>query len=295
MLVFFCKTLGWMSLPWIHRFGSALGYISYWFDQKSNRIALNNILQSGLTKDAVEAHQLMRSSRIEAGKSLLETLYIWGSDQTKLLPLIREVHGWQHVIAAQQSGKGLIFLTPHLGCYEMASIFYGAQHAITVLYRPPKLSWLQGIVTEGRAKGNVSLAPANAQGVKKLLLALKAGQAIGILPDQIPKQGEGEWAPLFGKPAYTMGLASKLATKSGASIIMAFAERRARGEGYHIHLKRIPSIATPTLLNAAVATQIAQCPSQYLWQYNRFKQRRYAMHKLQANISPEQNEHNESP
>ncbi len=284
MLVFLCKTLSWMPLRWIHRIGSVLGYLSYCFDQKSNRIALDNILQSGLTHHQDAAHQLVKTSRIEAGKSLLETLYIWGSDQTKLLPLVREVHGWHHVLTAQQAGKGLIFLTPHLGCYEMASIFYGAQHQITVLYRPPKLSWLQQIVTEGRAKGNVSLAPANAQGVKKLLTALKAGQAIGILPDQIPRQGEGEWAPLFGKPAYTMGLASKLAQKTGAHIIMAFAERCTNGIGYNIHLRPIESIATPTLLNAAIASQIAQCPQQYLWQYNRYKQRRYAMHKLQGHL-----------
>jgi Kdo2-lipid IVA lauroyltransferase/acyltransferase len=118
-------------------------------------------------------------------------------------------------------------------------------------------------------------------GSKKLLQALKRGEAIGILPDQIPRKGEGEWADFFGKPAYTMGLVSKLAVKSGAAVIMAFGERLPGGEGFHIHLSKVDDIHTPTLLNQAIERQVAQCPVQYLWQYNRYKQRRYAMHKLQ--------------
>ena len=109
------------------------------------------------------------------------------------------------------------------------------------------------------------------QGVKTLMQALKRGEAIGILPDQIPQAGEGEWANFFGKPAYTMSLASKLAEKTSATVIMAFGERLANGEGFTIHLKEIESIATPALLNAALEAQIKQCPSQYYWNYHRYK------------------------
>lgn len=281
MLAFFCKCLSALSLAYIHAIGCWLGKLSWWLDQKSNQIAASNIAQSGLCSDTSSIAQMTQSSRIETGKSLLETLYIWGKSQSALLPLVKAVSGSALLEEARASGKGLIFLTPHMGCFEITSIYYGSQHPITVLFRPPKLQWLEDILYSGREKGLVSLAPANAAGVKKLLQALKRGEAVGILPDQIPRTGEGEWAPFFGKPAYTMGLASKLAAKSGATVIMAFGERLPHGQGYHIHLSKVEDISTPALLNQAIEQQVAQCPAQYLWQYNRYKQRRYAMHKLQ--------------
>jgi KDO2-lipid IV(A) lauroyltransferase len=76
-----------------------------------------------------------------------------------------------------------------------------------------------------------------------------------------------------------MTLASKLAEKTGATVIMAYGERLANGAGYEIHLQRIDSIATPTLLNKAIETQVIQKPTQYLWRYNRYKIRRHAMKK----------------
>lgn len=281
MLLYFCKFMAWLPLRWVHCLGTGLGSVSYWLDRKSNQIALNNIQQSGVTENHVQTQQLMKRSRLEAGKALLETFFIWGQSAESLLPLIREVHGWEAITEAQQNDKGLIFLTPHLGCFEITSIYYGAQHPITVLYRPPKMQALSKLVVSGRQKGKVDMAPANASGVRKLLLALKSGQAVGILPDQIPRSGEGEWADFFGKPAYTMGLASKLANKTNAVVVMAFGERLPDGKGFNIHLTRLDDISTPTLLNQAIERQIAKCPEQYLWQYNRFKQRRYAMHKLE--------------
>lgn len=281
MLLYFCKCMACLPLSWVHGAGKCLGYLSLWIDKKSNRIALNNLLQSGLAADEKQAQQLVKLSRIEAGKALLETFFIWGQPAEHLLPLIHEVHGWETVQEAQSQQKGLIFLTPHLGCFEITSIFYGAQHPITVLYRPPKMQLLSQLVVNGRQKGKVAMAPANATGVRKLLQALKAGEAVGILPDQIPRQGEGEWADFFGRPAYTMGLASKLANKTGAVVVMAFGERLSAGKGFNIHLTRIADISTPALLNQAIERQVAACPTQYLWQYNRFKRRRYAMHKLE--------------
>jgi KDO2-lipid IV(A) lauroyltransferase len=212
-------------------------------------------------------------------KTILETLGIWQKKEAELLPLIKQVHGWSIVKDALQLGKGVIFLTPHLGCFEITSIYYGSKHPITVLYRAPKMRWLMPLIQAGRARTGVSLAEANASGVRKLMQALKRNEAIGILPDQIPAAGEGEWADFFRSPAYTMTLASKLAEKTGATVIMAYGERLAKGAGYNIHLTKIESIATPALLNRAIEQQIEQKPSQYLWRYNRHKQRRHALNK----------------
>ncbi len=279
MLSFILKPLTFLSLPSLHRVGGAMGAIIHFFTPANSKVQRANLLQAGFTNNNLE--QLIKQNIAESGKGLLETLAIWQKPEAELLALVKNVHGWPIVENALKAGKGLIFLTPHLGCFEITSIYYGSKNPITVLFRPPKLKWLAGLMDVGRSRTGVSLAEANAGGVRKLMQALKRGQAVGILPDQIPKAGEGEWADFFGKPAYTMTLACKLAEKTGATVIMAFGERLAKGAGYDIHLTHVESIASARLLNKAIEMQVAKNPSQYLWRYDRYKQRRYALAKLE--------------
>jgi len=271
------KFFGILSLPSLHRLGATFGWLIYWCTPKSANIIKNNIQISGLAKNAAHLKQILNANIAESGKAVFETIGIWQKKEPDILGLVRQVHGWETVKDALQLGKGIIFLTPHLGCFEITSIYYGSKHPITVLYRPPKLRLLHNFILQGRIRKGVTLAEANAGGVRKLMQALKRNEAIGILPDQIPAAGEGEWADFFGKPAYTMTLASKLAEKTDATVIMAFGERLADGAGFDIHITRLESISTPTLLNQAIEQQIAAKPSQYLWRYDRYKQRRHAL------------------
>ena len=280
------KAFGILSLPSLHRLGAALGWLIYWCTPKSAVMIKKNIEISGLAKNAQQFKQILNTNIAESGKAVLETIGIWQKKEAALLPLVKQVHGWEIVKNALQRGKGIIFLTPHLGCFEIAPIFYGSKHPITVLYRPPKLKFLHQFIVQGRTRTGITLAQANASGVRKLMQALKRNEAIGILPDQIPAAGEGEWADFFGRPAYTMTLASKLAQKTGATVIMAFAERLKNGEGYDIHITKLESIVTTQLLNTSVEQQIALMPCQYLWRYDRYKQRRHAMKKLDKIINP---------
>ncbi len=273
------KFFGILSLPSLHRLGAALGWLVYYCSPKSAVTIKNNIKTSGLAKDTQQFKQILNENIVESGKAVLETIGIWQKKEVDILPLVRQVHGWEIVKDALQRGKGIIFLTPHLGCFEITSIYYGSKHPITVLYRAPKLQLLKQFILQGRTRTGVTLAEANASGVRKLMQALKRNEAIGILPDQIPAAGEGEWADFFGRPAYTMTLASKLAEKTGATVIMAFGERLANGAGYEIHITQLESIATATLLNKAIEQQIALNPAQYLWRYDRYKQRRHAINK----------------
>jgi KDO2-lipid IV(A) lauroyltransferase len=276
MLILLSKSLALLSLPTIHWLGKKLGWLVHLCSPKSAHMQRENLTQSGLCSNETEINRVINANIGETGKSILETLAIWQWPQEKVLPLVKVWHDWHLVEEALAQGKGLIFLTPHLGCFEITSIYYAAHHPITVLFRPPKKSWLAPLIDAGRSKGQIKLAPANVQGVRALMQALKRGEAIGILPDQIPAEGEGEWADFFKKPAYTITLASKLAEKTGAPVIMVFGERLANGQGYEIHITPITSIATPALLNQAIEQQISQKPEQYLWRYNRFKVRRHA-------------------
>ncbi len=267
------KLLRFFPLPIIHCLGSIVGLINYVFNRDHRAHAKRNLYQSGLINSKVAAEKLLFKSTLENSKGAFETFAIWFKSPLKVLHWVKRVDGWQAVESALTSGKGLIFLTPHLGCFEITSLYYGAHHPMAVLYRQPRQAWLMPLITTGRQRGRITLAPANSQGVKLLLQALKRGEAIGILPDQAPLEGEGEWAPFFGHPAYTMTLASKLAQKTGAHVFMAFGERLSWGRGYTIHIRPIETggINTPALLNAEIERTIQQCPEQYLWMYDRYK------------------------
>jgi KDO2-lipid IV(A) lauroyltransferase len=279
MLRLLFKPLAYLRLSTIHACGAMLGFMFFHLSSRVQSLVNSNLEQSDLLADEASRKKTASINAAESGKSFLETFALWQKPTPQLLAYVRTVHNWSLVKDALALGKGIIFLTPHLGCFEITSIYYGSKNPITVLYRPPKLKFLYKLIEQGRQRPGVTLAEANASGVRKLMQALKRGEAIGILPDQIPAEGEGEWVPFFGKPAYTMTLASKLAAKTSASIIMAFGERLPNGQGYDIHLTNVDSIAIPTLLNQAIERQIAQCPSQYLWQYDRYKVRRHSLKK----------------
>jgi len=275
ILAFMLMLLAKLPLSIVHFLGSALGWASYLSYKKYAHLIKINLSLSQLIKDNVSFKETLHRNIGETGKAFLETFAIWFKDYSKLKNWYQDCTGWEHVESALAKGQGIIFLTPHLGCFEITSLYYGQFHPITVLFRPPRQIWLMPLIRKGRQRGKVSLAPANAQGVKLLLQALKRGEAIGILPDQAPHEGEGEWVPFFGRPAYTMTLASKLAEKSGAQVLMAFGERLANGRGYHIHIKPIEqgAINTPALLNQEIEKAIGVCPSQYMWIYDRYKVR----------------------
>lgn len=219
--------------------------------------------------------RLVRAAAAEAGKMLLEMAWLWQRPSQDVLKLVRFVEGEQEVAAAKAQGKGIIFLTPHLGCFEVAAQYAGAWAPITVLYRPPRQQMLRSLAHAGRHRGNVRLVPADTRGATALLGALRRGEWIGVLPDQVPARGEGEWAEFLGRPAYTMTLTTRLEQRTGAAVILCFCERLPRGKGFRIHLERPAPRAqgesAARHLNRSLEALIRRRPEQYLWSYNRYK------------------------
>jgi KDO2-lipid IV(A) lauroyltransferase len=205
---------------------------------------------------------------------LTETPAMWLRPQARVAALVRDVQGMDAVDAARAQGKALLFLTPHMGCFEIAAQYASQRFPITVLYRAPKMGWLEPLMREGRGRGNVRLVPADSRGVRQLLSALRRGEAVGLLPDQVPGVGEGELADFFGKPAYTATLAPKLAQRGNVACFLAYAKRLARGGGYAIVIRPYAGDARENpvrQLNRALEDLVRECPEQYLWGYNRYK------------------------
>ena len=260
-----------MPLAALHFFGAALGWLVYGLSRTYRRRCRENLKGSGLCADETAYRETLHVAVAETGKSITELCRVWFGQDEEIDQIVR-CDDWPVVESALGGGKGLIFLTPHLGCFEISALYGARRLPLTILYRPPKRAGLEALMQAGRARAQARLAPANLHGVRLLIKALRRGEAIGILPDQAPGVGEGEWADFFGRPAYTMTLVSRLQASTGAAVVMAFAERLPQGAGYRLHLERVAADPlSPAALNRAVERVVSRCPGQYLWGYNRYK------------------------
>jgi len=260
-----------LPLAFLHAMGAFLGWAMYGLSPTYRRHLRDNLEAAGLRDAATR-----RAAIAAAGRLLAELPAVWLRPRAAVTGLVRRIDGRQYVDAARAAGQGIVFLTPHLGCFEIAAQVAAELFPITVLYRPPKLVWLQPMIEEGRGQDNVRLARADLSGVRELLAALARKEAVGILPDQVPGEGEGEWVEFFGRPAYTMTLAAKLAARPDSVCLLAFGERLPGGAGYVVHVRPLPA-AEPgesgtRRMNRALEALIRECPGQYLWGYNRYKQ-----------------------
>lgn len=270
------RFLGHWPLAWLHRLGALAGWLVWLCSPTYRRHLRENMTQA---LGAEQAARLRGAAIAHAGRQSLELPRIWLLPHRDVVAHIVEVSGWEHYEAACARGKGVIFLTPHLGCFEMIGQYLSMRMPFCALYRPPRHKWLRELVEQSRTRPGFSTAPTDLSGVRTLLRALKRGEAIGLLPDQAPRAGEGRWIKFFGKPAYTMTLAGRL-TESGAGVVLIWAERLPGGAGYHLHLSAPAQAIDGTTearaeqISQEIERMILQCPEQYLWGYNRYKRRR---------------------
>ena len=270
------RLLACLSLAALHRLGAVFGWLTWLVSPTYRRHMRENMV---LALGAEGERRVRNAAIAHAGRTSFELPKIWLHPLATTVQRVTAVSGWAHVEAARQSGKGILFLTPHLGCFEMTAQYYSHSAPISVLYRPPKQAWLQAMIEEGRARPELTLAPADLSGVRTLIKALRRGEAVGMLPDQAPRRGEGRWIDFFGRPAYTMTLAAKL-SESGAAVLLAWGERLPGGAGYHLHF--MPPMqpvdgsleARAACISREMEGLIRRCPEQYLWGYNRYKRPR---------------------
>ena len=212
-----------------------------------------------------------------AGKMVAELPRLWMG-----APVAYEWDNDACVDAAYARGKGVLFLTPHLGCFEVTAqalaARYGSRYgALTVLYRPARQAWLAGFMEATRNRPGLLTAPTNLAGVRQMLRALRAGLSVGLLPDQVPPQGMGLWSQFFEREAYTMTLSVRLAQQSGATVLLLWGERLGWGRGYRLHFRELSApladglAAATRQVNEEMERLVRECPAQYLWGYARYK------------------------
>lgn len=270
MLALYRLVSGW-PLGLLHAVGALLGWLTWLASPTYRRRFAENSGRAGYRFAQV------RAAIAHAGRMATETPRLWFGP-----PVAVQWDGTELVDAAYAARRGVVFLTPHLGCFEitaqgLAARYHAEYGPITVLYRPARQPALAAVVESARQRDGLLTAPTTLAGVRQMIKALRSGQAVGLLPDQVPPEGMGLWTPFFGQDAYTMTLAARLLLQTGATPLLIWGERLARGQGFRIHVRALaeplagelaPAVAQ---INREMERLIRECPAQYLWGYGRYK------------------------
>jgi len=276
-VLFLIRVLGLLPLRLNHAIGGAIGAIMARVPSKTRRTVRVNLQLCLPELSAAERERMVRHCLVETAKTATEAAYFWTRPPEQLERLIKEVRGLDHFEELLGRGQGMIVAVPHLGAWELMGLYWARRVRLHSLYRPPRHPEYEALLTLSRERSGAVLLPATPSGIRRLYQALEQKHVVAILPDQEPP-GQGVFVPFFGRPAKTMTLLSKLAHRSGAPVLFAFAERLPRGQGYRVHLRPAPegvadadAEIAATALNHGVEQCVRLAPEQYQWTYRRFR------------------------
>jgi KDO2-lipid IV(A) lauroyltransferase len=272
------RLLARLSLRANHALGAFVGQLVYALSPRFRRRTRENVAASGVAGPSPDA--FARANAAEVGKGITELSWALFRP-ADAIARTQPGAGWEAVERLRSGNRPIIFVTPHLGAYDVAGRWLWSRLPIMAMYRPHKLAWVDRLLREGRNAGAAAeegnVAPASIAGVRKLLRHLKSGGCSVVLPDQVPGVGEGEWVEFFCRPAYTMTLLGRLQHASGAALVFCFAERLPGGEGFAMRFEPLEEplpgdrAAAARRVNERVERLVRACPTQYLWGYNRYK------------------------
>jgi len=277
LMVCFAKCFAKLPLWLIQLLAFSIGSALYYLPFKKKRIILIHLRLCFPELDQKAIDQLLKKTLRHTIAYMLEIPYFWFGDIKRSLKQIKKVYNEDSFKAALDEGKGL---APHIGAWELASI-YGAQNYETAtLYKPPKNAFQDQFIHAARERLGTLMYPTTAQGVRGLYKSLKQGKVACILPDHDPGKNAGMFVPFFGVPMHTMTLACQLARKVNCPVFFVYAKRLGIGKGFALHAEKAdfalydPDIETATTaMNREIERCIRDIPEQFEWIYKRFRRR----------------------
>jgi len=274
------KLTSWLPLSVLHLSGRVIGWLFYIIPNDMRRVTRINLALCLPEMTTHERRKLEKNSLIEMAKTGLELGPMWIWPKQRCLKLINKIHGQTLLDLAVKRNKGVILAIPHIGMWELIGIYGSSHYPMTSLYRPPRLVALENLMRSGRERFGATLVPTDVHGIRRLYKALSKGEMIAVLPDQEPRWGNGVFAPFFNVEAYTATLLSRIAQKSQATVLLAWAERLPYGQGFDLHFEDVDAMCynadlelATRALNCEVERCVRELPTQYQWHYRRFRTR----------------------
>ena len=257
--------------------GHSLGQLSWYIDKRHPRIAQINLKLCFPDREPKWIKKTAKDSCMEMLTALVEAPRLWHLSKSELNSRLENPETLEEVLTRYRQGNGLVIAAPHLGSWEYIGLLFAAHTQMTNLYRPPRMEGLSNFIKQGRKNSGAQLVPTNGSGVRALSKALAKGECTGILPDQEPEPGSGEYANFFGQPAYTMYLLPRLVRKRKTPVAFIYAERLDKGR-FRLHYEWADADIYSTdvkkacrCINRHIEHLVIQTPEQYNWTYKRFR------------------------
>jgi len=269
--------LGRLPWPCLRALADAIAWLWLRLDARESRVARRNLELAYPELLAAERAALHREVLRSTARQTFEMLRTWTRPPAQNLARLRERHGQALYDQALASGRGVIVAAPHFGNWELLNQWLAQRGPIAIVYRVPDSPVIDGFLQRARGADNVRQVRAEGPAVRQLFKTLKDGGAVGILPDQQPKMGDGVFAPFFGHAALTMTLVNRLAERTGAIVLYGWVERLSDSLDFALHVEPADAaLANPdpvvaaTALNAGIERIARRDPTQYQWTYKRY-------------------------
>jgi len=284
LLYLLAAGVGRLPWSWLLRIGDGIAAAWRALDGRESRVVRRNLELAFADMPLEQREHLYQRVLRTTARQAMETVRLWTRPHPQNLALIRQAHGVDLFDAAIASGRGVIVAAPHYGNWELLNQWLAAHAQIAILYSPPESAIGEAFLRIVRADqaDRVQQIRADGPAVRQLWKVLKNGGVVGILPDQQPKLGDGEYAPFFGGQALTMTLLNRLAERTSATVLFAYCERIGDGSTFvaprfALHFEHAPaSIASSdpvegvAALNTCVQRIASRDPAQYQWTYKRY-------------------------
>ena len=273
------RAISWLPLAFLHALGGLLGWLVYGLSPTYRRRFKANVAQAGI------AWPEARPAIAAAGRMAAELPWLWVAQSCRPLGSKLQWDGAEHVEAALAAGKGLVLLTPHLGCFEIcaqaiAERFTTPEAPITVLYRPARQASLREVMAGSRERPGLATAPAQLRRAPDDPGPAQ-GRGRGPAAGSGPARGAGRPGRLFWSAGLHDDARRPAGAADGRSRPADLGRRLPAGRGYVVHVLPAPDIApdaspeaAAATVNAAMESLIRRAPGQYLWGYHRYKQPR---------------------
>jgi KDO2-lipid IV(A) lauroyltransferase len=265
-----------------HWLSDGIGRVWFVFDRRHRTIAINNIRKAfGESMTSGDIRRLARENFKQLSRLLFEvgwSLRLYRHDIRKHFT----IEGMENLNHAFREGRGVLFLTAHLGSWELLTLVPALiPYTIHDIYRPLDYLPLEEVITRFRTRFGMKLI-AKEGAIRKMLKALSRGEGIGIPLDQSVGAKDGVFADFFSHPTCTSKGMGLIALKTGVPVVPVFLVRRKGGFtvifGRRIRYDKTGDTARDLVeitraFNAQIEAVIRRYPEQWFWVHNRWKTR----------------------
>lgn len=275
--------LGALPRPVARALGIGLARLVLAIHGKLRRTGMTNLAIAFPEKSERERRRILRRVFTGLGRQMAEFARFPKYTRENLHE-VAIYEGFEALEEARRQGKGVLFLTGHLGAWEVGSFahsLYG--HPIKIVVRDLDNPLVDALVKRYRTRhGNETID--NREFLRGLLGAMREGETVGILMDTNMTPPQGVFVDFFGMPAATASGMARVALKTGAAVVPAYTRWDGELQRYRIvfepalTLARTADPEADTVANTALFTKtlekiIRKHPDQWLWVHRRWKTR----------------------